>query len=202
MEHISPLLQALIDNIGESAAVVILGALALFSTKIQTWWKDRSSKRFEHGINRSVKVREFLAELRVLYKADQAELWQLHNGEYYMSGASIMKCSLTHYVTRTGIANPMPMKDIPTTHMLQTIKDLQDMPSSRYLHGESPDDSFQDAIFSATGTSVTLASASRDLRKNWMGILCVSWINDPGTVSHDELVSYAQQIGELISKKP
>lgn len=201
MSHISPLLQALIDNLGESAAVVVLAILGIALTPVKVWWKERAMKRFERSINQNVRLRELLAELRVIYKADRAELWQLHNGEFYVSGTSIMRCSLTHYVTKTGIASPLPVQNIPTTHMLMTLKTLQDSATGRFVHGGLPDDNFQEALFAATGNSVVMAGAVRDLRKNWLGVLCVSWIDDPGVTSNDDITSYAQQIGEIISKK-
>src|SRR4051812_24213923 len=106
MAHISPLLQALLDNLGESAAVIFLGILALSARRIKVLWTDRVMRSFERSVNKNVRIRELLAELRVPYMADRVCLYQFHNGEYFHSGDSIMKCSLTHFVTRVGVSNP------------------------------------------------------------------------------------------------
>jgi hypothetical protein len=201
VEAFAPFLQDLFHNFAEILIFLALAIVTAFLGRIKNWWKDRAVKQFERGINQNCRVRELLSELRVLCKADRAELWQLHNGEFYVSGTSIMKCSLTHYVTKTGIASPSPVQNIPTTHMLMTLKGLQDNTCSQYAHGTLADDSFQDAIFAATGNNIVVAAAVRDLRKNWIGIVCVAWIRELTLDPKSEIESYAQQIGELVSKK-
>ena len=201
MDRISPLLQALIDNLGESAAVLVLAALAMFSTKISTWWKDRSSRAFEKGINQNVRLRELLSELRVPYNADRICLYQFFNGSYYLAGGGIMKTILTHYVTKVGVANPnISCKTVVlTTQMVMSLKALQDNPASVFRQDTFPDDSFLDALFIETGSTAVFVAAVRDARKNWIGILCVDWLTDPGLLSEESLIKYAHQIGQFLS---
>jgi hypothetical protein len=201
MDHISPLLQALIDNLGESAAVIVLAILGLSATKIQTWWKDRTIKRFERGINQNVRLRELLSELRVPYTADRVRLYQFHNGDYYHSGESIMKCSLTHFVTKVGVANPIGGQSIPSTQMVLSLKAIQDKSSVLFTYGTLEDDSFLDGLFLNNGSFAVLVTAVRDSRKNWVGVLCVDWLTDPGIRDDKSLLVYARQIGDFLSTK-
>jgi hypothetical protein len=201
MEHISPLLQALIDNLGESAAVCVLAALGFSWKSIQNWWKDRAIRAFERGINQNVRLRELLSELRVPYSADRVRLYQFHNGEYYHSGESIMKCSLTHYVTRIGVANPPAGLGIPTTQMVMSLKLLQDNASVELLPDTFDDDSLQDSIFVETGAQLALASVVRNSRSNWIGILVVCWMNKPKTADPEQLKNYAKLIGQFLSQR-
>lgn len=202
MEHISPLLQALIDNLGESAAVGVLAILGMFRGRITNWWKDRAIKAFERGINQNVRLRELLSELRVPYKADRVCLYQFHNGDYYHSGESIMKCSLTHFVTKIGVANPTASLNLPSTQMIMSLKALQDHPTVPLLYDTFTDDNFLESLFTDNGTYKAMATTVRDTRRNWIGILCVSWMSDPGpAVTGESLLSYSRQIGEFLSRK-
>jgi hypothetical protein len=199
MEHISPLLQALVDNLGESAAVIILAVLALSASKVKTWWKDRISRRFERGINQNVRLRELLSELRVPYSADRVCLYQAFNGEHYLAGGSVMKMFLTHFVTKVGVANPPIGQMIPTTQMVMSLKALQSEPFSVFEADTFVDDNFLEELFTETGNSKVMVTAVRDVRKNWVGILCVSWMSDSGKLDEKPLLKYSRMIGEFLS---
>lgn len=203
MHQFNPLIQALLDNLGESAAVILLATLALYATRIKVWWAERSIRGFERSVNKNVKIRELLAELRVPYMADRVTLYQFHNGEYYHSGDSIMKCSLTHFVTRVGVANPSPSQNIPTGQMIQTVKVLKENPSVTLSLNTFEDDNFLDCLFTATGTQAVLAAAVRDSRKNWLGIVCVEWLCDKvdNPPQESSILNYARYLGDSLSKK-
>lgn len=201
MEHISPLLQALIDNLGESAAVIVLAVLGLSANRIKTWWKDRAIKAFERGINQNVRLRELLSELRVPYAADRVRLYQFHNGDAYHSGESIMKCSLTHFVTRVGVANPPLSQNIPTTQMIMSLKALQDNGVFEFRPDSFDDDSLQDSLFSTTGTKQCLGCVVRNNRGNWVGVLTICWMDEPKPRDTGQLITYSKLVGQFLSSK-
>lgn len=201
MEQLSPLLQALIDHLGESAAVFVLAIFGMFYRRILNWHRDRSLKRFERGINQNVRLRELLAELRILYGADRTCIYQIHNGEYYHSGNSIMKCSLTHYTTKNAIAAPALTSNIPTTQMAATLKCLQDCDACILNHTSFTDDLMIDALFINTGIETVIATPIRDARRNWIGILCVAWIDTPPKIENEEIIKYSRSIGEFLTAK-
>lgn len=201
MESFAPFLQELFKN---SAEIVIFFAIAILTAslgRIKDWWKDRAIKRFERGINQNMRVQQLLAELRVIDDADRVSLYQFHNGDHYHSGESIMKCSLTHYVTRPGIDRPNPVQNMPTTHMLQILTALQDNKVACFQKPDVLDDSFLDHIFTASGINIISATAVRDSRKNWVGILCISWLEETECLLDDRLREYAKQVGEFIAKR-
>lgn len=199
MDSIAPFLEELFKHIGEIIVFLILAIASAFLGKLQTWWKDRPVKRFESGINKNIRVRELLSELRALYGADRVGLWQFKNGSFYVSGESIMRCSLTHYVTKTGIASPSLFGDIYTTHMLPTLQAIQEKCVAQFEHNHISDDSFQEALFTATGTGTVLLAAVRDARKNWIGILVVAFMEEADkALAQKSIRSYSQQIGEFL----
>lgn len=162
----------------------------------------RAGRKFENGITDSVKVRDLLSELRVLYGADRVGLWQFSNGDYYVSGTSIMKSSMTHFVTKTGIASPPPSQNLPTTHMVMSLKSLQASDFCCFDNTSLTDDAFQESLFATTGSQFVLSAAVREPNKNWIGILVIAWLDKPaGTVSGQQLVSYARQVGEFMAKQ-
>lgn len=190
------------DSIGELVVLVLAGIGAAFFGRIKTWWKDRALKRFERGINQNVRLRELLSELRVPYSADRVCLYQFHNGDYYHSGESIMKCSLTHFVTKVGVANPIAGEHIPSTQMIMSLKALQESLVCEFTQDSGVDDTFIDSVFTASGTHTILATAVRDNRRNWIGILFVAWISKPNHAEHASLISYSKQIGDFLSTRP
>lgn len=202
MDSILYVLGELFNHISEILVIFGLAFISVVVKHVQAWLKARPLRRFERGLQQNAKVRDLLAELRVLYDADRVGLWQFSNGNYYVSGESIMNTSLTHFVTKTGVASPTIVRPIPTTHMLPTLKLLQADKSGLFPHDLSTDDSFQEVQFAATGTAIFIAAAVRDARKGWVGILIVSWLECPPGESDDKnLLSYAHQIGEFITKK-
>lgn len=200
METFAPFIEKLFENLSEILILLAIAILTACLGRIKNWWKDRAIKKFERGINQNMRVQQLLAEVRVTYSADRASLYQFHNGDYYHSGESIMKCSLTHFVTRTGISNPNSASAIPSTHMLLTLKSLQEKSTLRMKHIEFTDDSFEDNIFTAAGTHTALAASVRDSRRNWIGIVCLSWITEPGELKDNSVLAYSHQIGEFLSK--
>jgi len=199
MEPFAPFLQELFNNLSE---IIIFLAIAIITASlghIKRWWQDRAIKRFERGINQNVRLRELLSELRVPYQADRVCLYQFYNGDYYLAGGSIMKTFLTHFVTKVGVSNPAAGEMIPSTQMVMSLKALQDKPSVILLADTFADDNFLESLFVETGNQKVLATAVRDIRRNWIGILCVAWLTDPGKRSDDILLSYAKQIGDFLS---
>jgi hypothetical protein len=86
--------------------------------------------------------------------------------------------------------------------MLTTLKALQTNKSELFVHATVTDDEFQEAQFVGTGTFGVWAAAVRDPRKNWVGIVAVSWLEHPGTSVDDKhLLTYASQIGEFLTNQ-
>lgn len=201
MEAFGPFLEQLFHNTAEIILLLVMAIVTACLGKIKTWWQDRAAKRFEKGINRNVRTRELLAELRVLSNADRVCLYQFFNGEYYLAGGSLMKCSLTHFVTKLGIANPVPGPVIPTTQMVLSLKALQDKPTTIFLHDTMIDDNFTDSLFMNTGTEVVVAGMVKDSRKNSIGILCVAWNSGQKMISLETVERYSRLIGEALAKR-
>lgn len=200
MEAISVILQDLFSHTAEVLVVFGIALISACMTQLKNWWDSRAARRFERGINENIKIRELLSECRALCDADRVELFQVHNGDYYVAGGSIMKVSLTHYVLKTGISAPINPPTIPTTHMLTTLKCLDTMHTCKLRYGDQAvDDSFQVALFAATGIESVRMIAVKNTRGNWIGILCATWM-DEETDCAEALKDYSRQVGEFMSK--
>lgn len=83
-------------------------------------------------IGQNTKVNEKLVELRVLLEADRVYLFQFHNGDYYTTGESVVRCTLSYITVRTGVSFPDGVehfyKGIPTSRITSVLKPLLDSP--------------------------------------------------------------------------
>jgi hypothetical protein len=201
MEFFSPLARIIMENLGESVATFSIVIVGIFWKQGRVWWRERDMRKFERGINQNVRLRELLSELRVPYHADRVCLYQFFNGNYYLAGGSIMRCFLTHFVTKAGVSNPPVGQMIPTTQMVMTLKSLQDKATAAIAADTFIDDNFADGLFVETGATRVFATAVRDPRKNWIGILCICWLNDPGIQDDGPLLEYSRLIGAFLSQK-
>jgi hypothetical protein len=197
-------LKTIWSNLGEVVGLIALSILAAFSGKIKAWWKDRSVKRFESRILDNVRVRDLLAEIRVLYSADRVYLMQLHNGDVFLSGESAMKCSLTHIVLNDGVALPSEalnqMQNLPTGCYISALQKMKSQGSFFCQPGHGPDDPFLQDKFAKNGTKSAWYAAVRDARGNWISFLAIEWLDGVSHPKDEDLAVYCSKIGAHLSK--
>lgn len=197
--------KSFISNMADVMVVLLLAGATMLSGKVKEAIKKRSQKRFEKGIENNVKIKELMIELRGLSDADRVKLFQFHNGEYYTSGESIMKASLTHIVLNTGVsmpgATPSAHQSIPTTHLLYLLNNLQTNGLfETYADLENVKDPFFQYMFMSSGTRKAVFVPIRDVRKHWIGFLAITYRYEKEQIDTQEVRDYAEKIGILLSK--
>lgn len=203
MNFTLPLLQykELITTFSDIIVLILVALFITFFRTIKEWLILRKSKTFDSTINKNAKINSLLSELRVIYHADRAMLFQLHNGEYFLSGESNMKSSMTHFVVRTGVACPIGnlYQNVPTTHLVGTFHDLKEIGSSWYEIGHSECDPTLRHLLALVGTKWAMIVPVRKSSDAWMGFIALSWMEEVKKPSLDELQSYAQQIADILN---
>lgn len=195
------------SNLGEIAVLVLAGIAAAFTKKIKEFLKSKSAKRLENSIQHNTLIREMLSELRALYDCDRVKLFQFHNGDYFLSGESSMKATMTHYVLNIGVDVPNKVtsshQNIPTSHLLYTLRAMKDGPFYLSVADEHIDPILE-YFFGLSGTKTALFCPIRDVRGNWLGFIACTWLD---FMAKDEsntpevITEYAEKIGVMMSKK-
>jgi hypothetical protein len=86
-------------EIFEKTAYGVAGLLGL-GFGIKSFFK--SKKKTDNFIEIHTEIHELLTELRLEGRSMRATVLQLHNGEYFMDGISMMKFSITHESSHKG----------------------------------------------------------------------------------------------------
>jgi hypothetical protein len=187
------------------ADILVLMLVAFFVAGFKTikeWLILKKSKNFDSTINHNAKINNLLSEVRVLYAADRVMLFQLHNGEYFLSGESNMKASMTHFVVKTGASCPIGniYQNVPTTHLVHTFHTLKAEGSSFYsITSEDSDcDPTLRHLLALIGTRWAQIVPVRKSHDAWMGFIALSWMEDIEKPALPLLNSYAQQISDIL----
>ena len=135
-------------------AGVVSGSLAmifLFLRKsILQWFINVGEKiagsNNKHGkikpaeIEKDMKIREILIELRTLVKADRASLFQFHNGDSFSTSNPIFKVSNTHESVAPGISSEIGgLQDIKASSLIEHLKSFWKDHYEKGLYKISPD---------------------------------------------------------------
>lgn len=189
------------NSVGQVLTGIVIGLLAFVASKIQNWIQNKSESVC---INKNLMLRQLLAEIRSYYDADRVQLYQFHNGNSFISGVSIQKVSLTHFVSARGVAvqiGGVSLQNIPMGYLLQTIDHLL---KNNYFYidsNEMKEDSYFKGLMRYSGAKCALCRAVFNIKHEIIGFLVVSWfedvmltdvqkaaIKDFGTVLSDELL--------------
>ena len=194
----------IITTIADITVLVMAAFTITFFKQIKQWLIERKSKSFDLAINRNSVINALLSELRALYRTDRVMFFQIHNGEYFLSGESNMKCSMTHFVVRTGVAMPIGSlyQNVPTTHLVSLFAELKDKNVSWFevdSETEAKHDPTLRHLLALTGTRWALICPVKKYNNIWMGFVVLSWMDDLGKPKEIELEKYAQQIADVLN---
>ena len=87
------------SKIFELSAYSVAGLLG-FGVGVRGFLK--SKKKTDNFIEIHTEIHELLTELRLETRSMRASVFQLHNGEYFMDGISMLKFSITHESSHKG----------------------------------------------------------------------------------------------------
>jgi len=96
----------LMQRAGEVIGLIMGGIGLGFLAKLKSMYEEGKKCRVGKIINNNAQVLEKLIEIRTKLNADRVKMFQFYNGEYFSSGESAVKCSLTHLTMRQGVAIP------------------------------------------------------------------------------------------------
>ena len=193
------------DIVSHAADITLVAALLLFTTsssKIKAWLEKQTNDKFERSINKNSRIRDQLAELRVLYGAERVLLFQLHNGQYYFSGEGADKLSLTHFNVDAGIAVPenpgTRLANIPFTYLPDLFK-LMTEKGMFFVKTSDMADPFAAQMLSMDGVEACVVGPIKDRRSFWRGVLLICFMSVPATPDISSATAHAKRIADLMT---
>lgn len=170
-------------SVGQVLAGVVLGALALGMRRVGYFIRKKEKQLA--GVNDHIKetgrLRQQLYEIRTYYDADRVELYQFHNGDHYVSGASIQKVSMTHFVMAKGISVPVEARsqNVPLGYVSSVAESLLKKEPVFFSYATLlAGDSYFKSILRYGGARSALVHGVFDPLHNMIGFLVVMWLED------------------------
>lgn len=194
------------NNLSEILVFLSIGISAYALSVVKEWYKKRRTAVCLNSINQSVRIREILSEVMTYFEADRAKFFQFHNGEYFVSGESIMKLSMTHVTMKAGVGYPTGMQTeyqgILTGYLANTLQKVIDHPCL-FKTNDTSGDSYLKHLFIINGVKQIYMVPVKNLKGNWLGIIVLTWLNDDFEVNldHDKFMEYAAILGGCASPK-
>jgi hypothetical protein len=159
----------------------------------------------ENVINRNLRLQALLYECRGVFDCDRVKLFQFHNGDYFLSGESVQKLSITHFALKRGVSSPVsngnPYLNIPVSVMLHCLDRIKEAENIMFSSVEDlPDEFAMKDSLRATGCHTVAMTAVRNQYGKMYGVLFLTWlspIDKPKKL--DELKHFAHDLGSEIA---
>jgi len=169
-------LAGLWNNLGQIMSGVLVGLAALMFSRAKQWIKKKS---IGSSVMDSLNIKLILAEIRAYYDADRAKLYQFHNGEFYTSGGSIQKLSLTHFVMARGVSvDTENQQNIPIGYIAPTT-DLVLKNAHLFIPAsDMSENSYFKGILRHGGARCALIRGIFNSKKDMIGLLVITWFEE------------------------
>lgn len=175
------------NNVGQILSGVVIGIGAILFAQLKTWIQK---KTVGSSVSDSLSIKLLLAEIRSYYDADRVKLYQFHNGEFYTSGGSIQKLSLTHFVMARGVSLPIgadtTQQNIPIGYVAQTTDAVLKSNHVFISACDMTEDSYFKGILRHSGSRCALLRGIFNSKHDMMGVLVITWF-DEVTLTEDQL---------------
>jgi len=164
-------------SLGQILAGVIIGAVALWMRKLRTYVKKQTVNT---SISDNMMLKQLITEIRTYYDADRVELYQFHNGDHYVSGASIQKVSLSHFATARGVSVPVTATrlNMPIGYVVTITDDLLKKPFVFYSSEDLFDESYFRSLLRYGGAKSALLRGVFSQKHNLIGFIVISWFEN------------------------
>jgi hypothetical protein len=187
------------SSLGQIGAGFIIGAFALWIKKAQTYIKHKT-KSMHTVISENMMLRQLLSEIRNFYDADRVELYQFHNGEYFVSGTSIQKVSMTNFVMARGVSVPLePAKqNIPIGYVVSLTDELMKSPYVFFTSQDLLGESYFKGILRYGGAQTALLRGIFCPKHSMMGFIALSWFEEvtPTAEQFNAVKEYAVRVSD------
>lgn len=183
-----------LDDVFASAGKVLGGALvvilAWLVSKAETFAHSKRVRVQKDAFNRNARIRDMLLESLARLEADRVLLFQFSNGEYFVSGGSQQKVSVTHCVKARGIEYPYglmnELQNIPASYLISGLELLVKGQVIASRVEELPEDYYTKRLLLANGDESVMFFPLLCKSTGLLGMVCVTWMADHRFHEEDE----------------
>jgi len=190
-------------DLGKQIAPFFAGVFAYGASKLLDQWKNRKRRcNVSADISKNTTILSKLIEARLLADCDRVKLYQFYNGDFYVSGQSIVKCAVTHMSVKPGVAPQVGGDNsyqIPIGWLHDIVKPLL---SAKFYHLITEE--LQDSDWKAT----KLLNEDRALHivrlgspSNMRGFLEIAWHDDTAKMTPEiekEIIMIVDQLNGVL----
>jgi hypothetical protein len=110
--------------LGKELAPVILGVATYYGSKLIEYLRSPRKPDITGTIGKDSLILSKLIEIRLLADSGRVKLHQFYNGDYYVSGQSTLKCTITHMSLKMGVSQPMGSAATTTGVLVSRINEV------------------------------------------------------------------------------
>jgi hypothetical protein len=190
-----------------AAQIVPAVALTLcyVSAELLKWWRAQRKAKPNHSVDttaeRDRQVSVLIAELGVRLDADRVYISSYHNGNHYVDGSDILKCSRTHEWTQPGISyEARGYQDVLISLMPEESRLVADRGVCFMTTADMPEGRFRWSCEVANIEAVARCAIRHG--KDIVGFIGADFVNcarAPAEID-DLLTSYSFRIGAVLDK--
>lgn len=189
-------------DLGKQIAPVLMGVFAYMGSKLLDQWKNRKRRcNVSADISKNTTILSKLIEARLLADCDRVKLYQFYNGDFYISGQSVVKCAVTHMSIKPGVSPSIidNSSNIPIAWLNDIVQPLltkkfymlrtEDLPDSDWKSAKLANEEFTSFI-------VRLGTAN-----NIRGYVCLVWHDNDALLAPDiekEIVIIVDQLNGIL----
>ncbi|MBK9390468.1 MAG: hypothetical protein IPN68_09840 [Bacteroidetes bacterium] len=184
-------LMKLLLEVGQVLGILSLGVVAYLVSRLKKTLEKKPLFDPRKTLNKNLKIQATIQEVRGVFDADRVSLYQFHNGNYYVSGQSIQKLSLTHVVCRRGVSYPESVstlhQNIPVSCILKTIDAITSKGVAISSDGSVWGDPYFKDLLKHGGVGTAIICAVRDSMNHYFGIIVVGWLSEDVLIPSNQL---------------
>lgn len=206
------------SELGIMAAGAVGGTAIYCLSKFKQWWKDRKEAKthaLPELLGKDVGVYKLLAELLIKLDSGRVNIFQFHNGTYYVNSTSQMKFSCTHELVSDGVSRMADFRrNMLTSQYAETMHEIISRPSYSIDIPKAEDNDFNMMAKVAGGNFLAFSVMKHgDVVEGFLSITFLDTLEEikakhypNNTIEEVECIikralePYAQRIGYILRK--
>lgn len=167
-------------SLGQIVAGIAMGMAAFAFSKTKDFVSNKVKRMSAATLNRNVRIKDLLQEVRAVFDADRVKLYQFHNGDYYVTGESMQKLSLSHYAVKRGVEGPEAKhQGIPVSYVSAILSEMVANDGVIVKAVADMDaDCFMKSLLLKGGLQTVIMGGVVGQRGHLIGVVVVSWLDE------------------------
>ena len=166
-------------SLGQIFAGIAIGLAAFAFSKAKDFVNKRVNRMNSADLNRNVRIKDLLQEVRACFDADRVKLYQFHNGDYHVTGESVQKMSLSHYVVKRGVEGPGAQhQGIPVSYVSAILAEMMEQGVIVKVVDDMDSDCFLKSLLIQGSIHTVVMGGVVSHQRHLIGVVVAGWLDD------------------------